>query len=695
VIEEDQGGEVIRYTYDECGSLIRLTYPTGETITYERDADLRLSCLTDWLGRRYEIAYADDDRGWTLTAPSGLITVTRQSAVGLTTSIIVQRAKDASVLFQSKLTYDHEDRVSRFHDSRFGLRRYVYDSEGQLLAAEKPATPYQNETFAYDRAGNRTRCNDESATVNSLNQLVTQGTVQCAYDDRGSMTARSGAGGGWKYTYNSRNQMIGAEGEHGQSISYGYDAFGRRIWKKQVIDASNSSLTRYVWAGEQIVREVTVHTIMTGNPGANGKTLRKHSRDYLYWLQSYIPLLMRAGGEVYQYHTDHLGTPRRLTDERGGVVWEADYVAYGEARITVNTVAQPWRFPGQYEDAETGLHYNRFRYYDPVLGKYLTRDPVSFLSGLNLYCYCHNNPVNEADPLGLWPSWVKKVVPVVAAVAVAAVVVATAPVSVPIMATVFAAGVAAGAAFGALSEGFENGFSCLSCVGGAALKGGVIGGLAALPFAFLPAAAGYAAFMGVGALSGGIGYVADWWYSGADPDNWSWIEFAGTVGLSAVTAGAGRYLGRRLGNRWRVPTTERIFRSARVRRAMREAWDDSLPDDPTFRHEEGGYIVRRRNGRLDVERWPRGNTDIISAPLIDDKGRYKGQLVVGRFHTHPHPAIDQYDRKYVQGPSQEDIDISKSKGYSHSYVIGRNEIWRIDNTGNVENIGKRAKWLSP
>jgi YD repeat-containing protein len=72
----------------------------------------------------------------------------------------------------------------------------VYDSEGQLLAAEKPATPYQNETFAYDRAGNRTRCNDESATVNSLNQLVTQGTVQCAYDDRGSMTARSGAGGG-------------------------------------------------------------------------------------------------------------------------------------------------------------------------------------------------------------------------------------------------------------------------------------------------------------------------------------------------------------------------------------------------------------------------------------------------------------------------------------------------------------------
>ncbi|HEV7859654.1 MAG TPA: DUF4123 domain-containing protein [Pyrinomonadaceae bacterium] len=618
VVEEEQDGERILYRYDESGTLTHLTYPTGEIISYEHDADMRLSGLIDWRGRRYEIAYADDDRGWTFTSPDKLVTTVSQSPVGLTTSISIRRATDSSVVFHSEVEYDGEDRISQMRDSRFGRRHYEYDSEGQLLSVERLDAPHRNEVFAYDAAGNRVGSNGEHAVFNSLNQLVSQGALQCIYDGRGNLIEQRGGDDNWKYTYDSFNRMIGAEDERGgQKLSFGYDAFGRRVWKKSVVpdplnDARSTSLTRYVWAGEQLVREVTEKTTTqtTGHYSAPNVSTSRQAQDYLYWPQTYTPMLLRVGDQIYQYHMDHLGTPRRLTDEQGATVWEADYAAYGAARLMINKVAQPLRLPGQYEDAETRLHYNRFRYYDPSLGRYLTRDPASYLSGLNLYLYCSNNPVNDADPLGLWPSWsgvknfVKKAAPIVAAVAVAAIVVATAPVSGPLL--IIAAGVAAGVTYGVLNEGMENGFGCLSCLAKAGLKGGIVGGLAAVPFAFLPAAAGVAAYAGVGGLSGGIGYMSDWAVNGADPKNFSWKGLATSVGIGAGTAGVGRYVGPKISNWWNTrEPTEPYSRSKygstptqADRRALGAGAGDVVDHDPPLvkRYYEGDKSIGEKPG---------------------------------------------------------------------------------------------------
>ncbi len=81
-------------------------------------------------------------------------------------------------------------------------------------------------------------------------------------------------------------------------------------------------------------------------------------------------------GKLYYVHTDHLGTPQVMTDENANIVWKAVYDPFGKATITVNTVELNVRFPGQYYDQETGLHYNYFRYYDPETGRYLTSDPI-------------------------------------------------------------------------------------------------------------------------------------------------------------------------------------------------------------------------------------------------------------------------------------------------------------------------------
>jgi RHS repeat-associated protein len=106
------------------------------------------------------------------------------------------------------------------------------------------------------------------------------------------------------------------------------------------------------------------------------------------------------------YQCDHLGTPLELTDQNGDVVWSAQYKAWGEIREDLSHwgkqkgIANPVRFQGQYHDHETGLHYNRYRYYDPMVGRFISQDPISYAGGLNLYFY-GDNPVVLIDPLGL------------------------------------------------------------------------------------------------------------------------------------------------------------------------------------------------------------------------------------------------------------------------------------------------------
>ena len=108
-----------------------------------------------------------------------------------------------------------------------------------------------------------------------------------------------------------------------------------------------------------------------------------------------------AGRVIYYYHNDHLGTPQKMTDSSGTVVWTADYLPFGTVGVTVNTIENNLRFTGQYFDAESGLHYNYHRYFDPETGRYLTPDPIGLDGGINLYVYAQNNPINMIDPFGL------------------------------------------------------------------------------------------------------------------------------------------------------------------------------------------------------------------------------------------------------------------------------------------------------
>ena len=114
------------------------------------------------------------------------------------------------------------------------------------------------------------------------------------------------------------------------------------------------------------------------------------------------PLFVKEAGQYYFYHTDHLGTPHKLTAVNGAVVWSAMYSSFGQAQVLPSsTVENNFRFAGQYYDQETGLHYNYHRFYDPTIGRYLRADPIGIKGGINLFGYANTNPINVMDPLGL------------------------------------------------------------------------------------------------------------------------------------------------------------------------------------------------------------------------------------------------------------------------------------------------------
>lgn len=106
-----------------------------------------------------------------------------------------------------------------------------------------------------------------------------------------------------------------------------------------------------------------------------------------------------VGSTVNYYVNDHIGTPQELLDENGNVVWSAIYRAYGHAEMQAG-VRQPLRLQGQYADEESGLHYNRYRYYNPLAGRYISQDPISIRGGINTYAYVPD-PLGWVDPLGL------------------------------------------------------------------------------------------------------------------------------------------------------------------------------------------------------------------------------------------------------------------------------------------------------
>jgi RHS repeat-associated protein len=184
------------------------------------------------------------------------------------------------------------------------------------------------------------------------------------------------------------------QGINVKQLTFTYDPFGRRISKTIVqdgigTDCANNTCprtTNYVYDQENIILEYD-------QAGAI-KT------KYTHGLGIDEPLAVQQGTNTYYYHADGLGSITSLSNASGSIVQTYSYDSFGNMTATGN-VSQPFTYTGREYDSETGMYFYRARYYDPKVGRFVTKDPIGFKGGINLYVYVENNPLSLTDALGL------------------------------------------------------------------------------------------------------------------------------------------------------------------------------------------------------------------------------------------------------------------------------------------------------
>ncbi len=271
-------------------------------------------------------------------------------------------------------------------ETEHGDYAYRYDLLSRLTETTRPEG--EPEAFSYDLAGNRLTAAEVAGfyLYNENNELLGVDATTFEYDENGNTVSKAENGTETRYRYDIDNRLVAVtDGQGATTASYGYDPFGRRLWKEV-----GTTRTYFHYADEGMVAEADANGTVTKSYGYAPNST---------WTTA--PLFMKVGSEYYFYQNDHLGTPQQLIAMNGAVVWQGRYDAFGKANVGVGVVENNLRFPGQYYDAETGLHYNWNRYYDPTLGRYLMPDPIGLKGGMNFFAYVRGNPVNATDPHGL------------------------------------------------------------------------------------------------------------------------------------------------------------------------------------------------------------------------------------------------------------------------------------------------------
>ncbi|WP_377162010.1 RHS repeat domain-containing protein [Roseateles sp. UC29_93] len=272
--------------------------------------------------------------------------------------------------------YDPLGQIVEHVDPQGKLKRFFHDPAGDRLTTgvKQAEGPWRREGwcegvhYRFDAAGNLVERRDER-DLETAQAAEAPKTLALAWDANQRLV-RSRA----------RPTFGGVEAETVETV-YGYDPLGRRVFKR-----TNDQTTRFGWDGDSLVAE--------------GST--ESWREYLYYPGGFVPLALVDGKNSYRYHTDRNGCPTRLTKDDGQVVWAARSEAWGRANVLINRLDNPIRLQGQYEDRETGLHYNLCRYFDPISGSFISPDLLKLAAGLNLYKFAPNALV-WIDPLGLSP----------------------------------------------------------------------------------------------------------------------------------------------------------------------------------------------------------------------------------------------------------------------------------------------------
>ncbi len=396
---------VTAFAYDEADFVTSITYPSGRTVDYTRNV----------LGQVTTVESAHGGSSTTLASSAAYEPFGPLKGLTFGNSLVLARTFDQQYRLTDQTTGSVQDlaftldAAGNIDALADGVSAGLSQGFGQdaLHRVTTDAGSYGTKSFTYDGVGNRlTRVH--GATTQTLtyaansNRVATHDGQTVTLDAAGNTLGNPAEN--LSFTYGSHNRMLEAYVGGVLKATYVYDGRGQRVKKTETTGSQRTFVYHYGQGGELLGE--TIYTSAGAKIG---------ERDYV-WLDM-LPIAQSertfSGGSITSsqlvyLHADQINTPRLATNGSGTVVWRWDSDAFGigaanqDPDTDTNLVNVRLRFPGQYLDEETGLHYNYFRDYDPVIGRYSQSDPIGLLGGINTYSYALNNPIGFYDPYGLY-----------------------------------------------------------------------------------------------------------------------------------------------------------------------------------------------------------------------------------------------------------------------------------------------------
>ncbi|MFF5653994.1 putative T7SS-secreted protein [Streptomyces collinus] len=407
-------GRATTFRYNAVGRRVGRVTPTGHVTTYVHDAAGRPGLLT--IGGQ-EIAFTHDAAGRELSRVFGSLTVT--SAWDEAGRLSAQQLIAGGHMLNSRTyTYRADGHLSVVSDRLSGTRTFGLDPVGRVTAV---TADDWSERYAYDASGNQVSASwpdshpgreATGARTYHGTSLTRAGSVRYEHDDRGRVTLRqktrlSRKPDTWRYGWDTEDRLTSVITPDGTRWRYRYDPLGRRTAKQRLASDGETVIEeiRFTWDGTTLCEQATASRDIPHH-----MALTWDHRGLTPIAQTERILTADARQEeidrrFFAIATDLVGAPTELVDESGDIAWRTRSTLWGStAWSRDSSTYTPLRFPGQYYDPETGLHYNYFRHYDPETGRYTAPDPLGLTPAPNPVTYV-DNPHTGADPLGLSPNY--------------------------------------------------------------------------------------------------------------------------------------------------------------------------------------------------------------------------------------------------------------------------------------------------
>ncbi len=455
VTKESDGEHWVARVFDHRGLRARTTSSLGAEVSLDRNAlgDVVRIAQAGGKVKAWEAKISRDVLGHEVDRqlPGAGRSYWWRDKLGRPTQHFVGR--DQAALRTRKYEWDVEDRLKSITEEGAGAIAFEHDARGYLVKTTMPDGTVDGRfpDDVGDLFASLPRSDREYGDAGQIVKRSTKdGVVTYRYDDDGNLAARTDADGGiWRYHYGASGMLRQVDRPDGTAVAMTYDAFGRRRTKNHL-----GRCTRFVWDGDVVlhhfdeaadvpVRELSPQEkarqsfldatkarlqeafedwpsrwadVLANDEGFSRLHAEVRHREahgdpvappvdptVVTWLHEpggFAPIARLTPDDAASVICDHLGAPLVVLGEDARARAQIAHDSYGHASVSGDADLVPHRFPGQWHDPETGLHYNRFRHYDPDTGQYTSRDPIGLRGGLQPMAYVRD-PWSWVDPLGL------------------------------------------------------------------------------------------------------------------------------------------------------------------------------------------------------------------------------------------------------------------------------------------------------